>query len=146
MPAPIISPTDSSTIVNLDSGPPPSTKKPKKSSLYSSAGAGLMSREQAGLGAEGGDQTTQAMQYMGMVVRGIKGLSTILPGVTPITSDLLGRLQMILPQLLQDLQNGGPGMVNGAGIPPQQPVPGPPAPMGPPGMGGGPPMPPPPVQ
>ncbi len=135
-----------SNAAELD-GPPPPTKSPRKAaptSLLESAGKSMMG--QSGLGPEGGSQEMLAMRGLSMVTQGIQILSTQFPGIVPVTSDLLGRLQMIVPTLVNDLQNGGmmAGMVPMGGIPPQQPGMGPaPMPMGaPPGMMG---MPPPPM-
>lgn len=134
--------------VDIDDGPPAPKSKPKKASpnLYSQSGASLMDQGQAGLGAEGGSQPIIAMKALADITNGIKTLSTVLPGIIPVTSDLMGRLQMIVPQALSEL-GMGPGLVPMNGLPPQQPAPMPPppmgaGPMGPPPPGGMPPGPP----
>ncbi len=130
-----------STSIKLDDGPPPPDKKPKKASLYSQAGKSLMSQGTQGLGPEGGSPQIMAQKFLQGIVSNTQALSSILPGIIPVTGDLLGRLQTIVPQLLNDINAGGNGFVPAAGMPPQQPnVGAPPIPVPP--MGGGPTTPP----
>jgi hypothetical protein len=129
----------------IDDGPPPSATKPRKvdaaGSLFAQSGRGLMDANSAGLGPEGSDPQILGMQSMGRLMMEIKTLSALFPGITPILSDLVGRLQMVVPQLAQDVSNGGMGLVPLGGMPLPQPMGGG-APMGgPPGMGGMPPSP-----
>ncbi len=121
---PIKSPIEPSSI-NLDEGPPPATKKPKKS-LFSQAGSAIQEESTLGLGPEGGSAPIMAQKALQGILSNVQVLSTVLPGIVPVLSDLTGRLQMIVPQLMQDLQAGGMGMVPSMGMPQQQP-----------GMGGG---------
>ena len=133
----------------IDDGPPASTSKPKpvtpKGSLFQQATGSLSNQNAAGLGAEGGDPQIVANQALSQVLTGIRTLSVVLPGIVPILSDLTGRLQMIVPQMMADMTNGGTGLVPSMGMPLPQPsmggaqpgmMPGapPPPPMG---MGGG---------
>lgn len=136
------SPTDPKSI-NLDEGPPPATKKPKKS-LFSQAGSDLQTESQQGLGPEGGSAPIMAQKALQGILSNVQVLSTVLPGIVPVLSDLTGRLQMIVPQLMADLQAGGMGLVPQGGMPPQGPMA--PAQMGPPPQMGGPSMPPQPGQ
>lgn len=127
----------------IDDGPPASTSKPKpvqpKGSLFQQATGGLATQNAAGLGPEGGDPQIVANQALSQVLTGIRTLSVVLPGIVPILSDLTGRLQMIVPQMMADMTNGGTGLVPSMGMPLPQPG------MGggqPPGMPGAPPPPP----
>lgn len=124
---------------SVDDGPPASINRPKpaepKGSLFQQATSNLMDQNMAGLGPEGGSAQVIANQALGQILTGIKTLSTVLPGVVPVLSDLTGRLTMIVPQMMNDLTNGGMGLVPSMGMPLPQP-----SPMGPPGMP--PPMPP----
>lgn len=140
--------------VDLNAGPPASSRKPKKStqSLFNQSSSDLQSQQMAGFGQEGGSSEIMALQFMAMLQKGVQGLSAMYPGLTPLLSDVMGRLQMAIPTLIQDTQNGGMGFVPMAGMPPQLPM-GPPGmppagPAGPPPMGGpqGAPMGPPPIQ
>jgi len=146
----------------IDDGPPPSEDKPQpatpKGSLFQQASGGLMDQNANGLGAEGGSVQVLANQALAQVMTGIKTLSTVLPGLVPVLSDLTGRLTMLVPQMMNDFTNGGTGLVPPMGMPLPAPGPqGPPGMMPPPGMpmgtggpmppqgpGAGPPMPPPP--
>lgn len=139
----------------IDDGPPASSTKPTKAqpkgSLFQQSTGSLADQNMAGLGPEGGSPQVIANQALAQVLTGVRTLSTVLPGIVPILSDLTGRLQMIVPQMVADLTNGGTGLVPSMGMPlPQPPQPGmgmggpmapPPAgggqmgpPMGPPGM------------
>jgi hypothetical protein len=118
---------------DFDMAPPPAAKKPKKASLYSQAGSALQQESMAGLGAEGASQPIMAQKALQGVMSNLQVLSTILPGIMPLTSDLMGRIQMAVPSLLSDVQSGGMGMVPVGGIPAPQPgggMPPPPMPMG----------------
>lgn len=132
----------------IDDGPPPSSTKPKtaspKGSLFQQDSAGLMDQNGAGLGSEGGSQQVLANQALSQILSGVKVLSTVLPGIVPVLSDLTGRLMMMVPQMMNDMTNGGSGLVPSMGMPPPQPPPGGPPgmPPGQPGMGMQPGMPP----
>lgn len=152
----------------IDDGPPASTTKSKpatpKGSLFQQSSSTLSNQNAAGLGPEGGDPQIVANQALAQVLTGIRTLSVVLPGIVPILSDLTGRLQMIVPQMMADMTNGGSGLVPSMGMPLPQPgqppmggTPGGPpgmAPppggmppgMPPPGQPGMPPQPPPPMQ
>lgn len=127
-------------------GPPPASPKPKSaadSSLFSQVGQNAQQAGQAGMGQEGGSPQIMSMQGMALVTRGVQILNVANPdnpGLLAVLSDLMGRLQMIVPQLIgQGAQGGGQGLF------PQQPgMGGPPQPGMPPGggMGGGMPAPP----
>jgi len=128
----------------IDDGPPASTTKPKpatpKGSLFQQGSSTLSNQNAAGLGPEGGDPQIVANQALSQVLTGIRTLSVVLPGIVPILSDLTGRLQMIVPQMMADMTNGGSGLVPSMGMPPPQPSqPGMGAPPGGAAMGGGPP-------
>lgn len=125
---------------SIDDGPPASTNRPKpsepKGSLFQQATTSLMDQNMAGLGADGGSSQVIANQALGQILTGVKTLSTVLPGLVPILSDLTGRLTMIVPQMMNDMTNGGTGLVPPMGMPMPQPSPmG--GPMGPPPMMGG---------
>lgn len=115
----------------IDDGPPASTSKPKpaepKGSLFQQASNTISNQNAAGLGPEGGDPQVVANQALSQVLTGIRTLSVVLPGIVPILSDLTGRLQMIVPQMMADMTNGGSGLVPSMGMQPPQPG----------GMGGG---------
>lgn len=133
----------------IDDGPPPSGDKAKKvqpkGSLFAQSVNGLNDQNSLGLGPEGSDPSILGMQSMGRLMNEVKTLSAMFPGIVPVLSDLVGRLQIMVPQLAQDLSNGGTGLVPMGGMPLPQPG-GPgmgagmPPPMPPPGMGGPPPM------
>lgn len=114
----------------IDEGPPAATSKPKpaapKGSLFQQASNTISTQNAAGLGAEGGNPQVVANQALSQVLTGIRTLSVVLPGLVPILSDLTGRLQMIVPQMMADMTNGGSGLVPSMGMQPPQP-----------GMGGG---------
>lgn len=123
----------------IDDGPPTSTQKPKKvdpnASLFVQGSRNMLSQNSLGLGPEGGDPQILINQSFGRLMTEIKTLSALAPGIVPLLSDIVGRLQMALPQIAQDLGNGGMGLIPMGGMPLPQPSP---APM--PGMGGGGPM------
>lgn len=136
----------------IDDGPPPSSEKPKtagpKGSLFQQDSKGQMDQNSMGLGSEGGSTQIVANQALAQILTGIRTLSTVLPGLVPVLSDLTGRLSMIVPQMVNDLTNGGSGLVPPMGMPLPTPTP-----QGPPGMPPGQPpagmppgMPPPPPQ
>lgn len=150
----------------VDDGPPASPDSPKKAepkgSLFQQSTTDLSNQNSMGLGAEGGAPQVIANQALGQILTGIKTLSTVLPGLVPVLADLTSRLTMIVPQMMNDMTNGGSGLVPSMGMPPPQPSmgmgggmggpPGMPPGMAPPGGGmmppgmpgmGGPPMPPP---
>lgn len=141
----------------VDDGPPPSQNKPKsqpKGSLFQQNSRDITTQNSMGLGAEGGSPQVLANQALAQVLSGVKILSTVLPGLVPVLSDLTGRLTMLVPQMMNDFTNGGSGLVPVMGMPlpqPSGPAPGmppggmPPGPLGAPPMGpqGAPPMPPP---
>lgn len=131
----------------IDDGPPTSTTKPKKvepkGSLFVQSTGGMQDQNSQGLGPEGGDPQILINQALGRLLIEVKTLSALAPGVVPILSDLVGRLQMVLPQVAQDIGNGGMGLIPMGGMPLPQPgmagpagmpPPGMPPPMGPPGM------------
>lgn len=131
----------------VDDGPPPSSEKPKpatpKGSLFQQASQTVSDQNGVGLGADGGNPQVIAQQALSQVLTGIRTLSTVLPGLVPVLSDLTGRLMMLVPQMMSDMTNGGMGLVPSMGMPLPQPGPGA---MGQPPMGpgmGGPPMAPP---
>jgi hypothetical protein len=123
----------------IDDGPPPSTEKFKAvqatptKSLFQQSTSDLATKNEAGLGPEGGSPQAIANQALSQVLTGIRTLSVVLPGLVPVLSDLTGRLQMIVPQMMSDLTNGGMGLVPSMGMPLPQPGQ---APMGGPGMAG----------
>src|SRR3954471_10080505 len=123
----------------IDDGPPASVTKPQpatpKGSLFQQASGSLSNQNAAGLGAEGGNPQVVANQALSQVLTGIRTLSVVLPGIVPILSDLTGRLQMIVPQMMADMTNGGTGLVPSMGMPLPQPAPGVPGGGGGPGMG-----------
>lgn len=130
-----------------DGGPPTSSTKPKpatpKGSLFQQSTNNLSDQNMAGLGPEGGSPQVIGNQALAQILTGVRTLSTVLPGIVPILSDLTGRLQMIVPQMMADMTNGGMGLVPSMGMPQPQPGVGGPGPgMMPPG-GGAPGMPPP---
>jgi len=120
---------------SIDDGPPGSTEKAKpatpKGSLFQQASRNISDENGMGLGADGGAPQVIANQALAQILTGIKTLSTVLPGLVPVLSDLTGRLSMIVPQMMNDLTNGGNGLVPAMGMPLPQPTP---QPMGPPGM------------
>lgn len=131
----------------IDDGPPPSSDKPKpatpKGSLFQQSSGDVMDQNASGLGSEGGSPQVVANQALSQILTGVKTLSVVLPGIVPILSDLTGRLTMIVPQMMNDMTNGGQGLVPSMGMPNPQPgMPGQPPPPGAPGMPPG--MPPPP--
>jgi hypothetical protein len=136
-----LSGTISGQDVDLNSDPPKQSKpfKASKPSLFQQAGSRLQSDSQSGFGQEGGSPEIMALQFMAMIQKGIQGLSAMYPGLTPLTSDVMGRLQMAVPALIQDSSNGGMGMIPIPGQPAQQP-PANPMMSAPPPMGGGSPM------
>lgn len=109
----------------IDDGPPASMSRPKpstpKGSLFQQATGSLANQNAAGLGPEGGDPQIVANQALSQVMTGIRTLSVVLPGIVPILSDLTGRLQMIVPQMMADMTNGGTGLVPSMGMPLPQP-------------------------
>lgn len=120
---------------SVDDGPPPSTEKPKpdkpKGSLFQQSSRTVLDQNAAGLGPEGGDPQVIANQALAQLLTAVKTLSTVLPGIVPVLSDLTGRLTMLVPQMMNDLTNGGQGLVPSMGMPlPQPGMPG----MAPPGM------------
>lgn len=121
---------------NIDDGPPASSDKPKqaspKGSLFQQSSRTVSDQNGAGLGAEGGSPQVIANQALAQILTGVKTLSTVLPGLVPVLADLTGRLTMIVPQMMNDMTNGGMGLVPQMGMPAPQP-----------GMGGGGMMPPP---
>lgn len=148
---------------SIDDGPPAPTTSPKpatpKGSLFQQSTTSLGDQNAMGLGADGGTPQVIANQALAQILTGVKTLSTVLPGLVPVLSDLTGRLTMIVPQMMNDLTNGGTGLVPPMGMPTPQPGPmaggmgAPPGMPPPPGGGmmpppqgspmGGPPMPPP---
>ena len=132
---------------SIDDGPPGSIDRPKPASaksgsLFQQSTSNLMDQNMSGLGADGGAPQVIANQALAQILTGVKTLSTILPGLVPVLADLTGRLTMIVPQMMNDMTNGGQGLVPQMGMAP--PMPGMP-PMGggmvPPGAGmGAPPM------
>lgn len=128
---------------NIDDGPPASKDKPKpaqpKGSLFQQSSRSVSDQNGMGLGPEGGDPQVIANQALSQVLSGVKILSTVLPGLVPVLSDLTGRLTMLVPQMMNDLTNGGMGLVPSMGMQPPQPG----APPGMPPGGGAPPMAPP---
>lgn len=128
----------------VDDGPPPSSTKPKKveGSLFSQSTNSIGAANSAGLGPEGGSPQVLASQYLASILTGIKGLSSLFPGIVPLLSDLTGRLVTAVPQLANDFaQSGGMGggLVPVGGMPTPQPPPMP-SPMAPPGGAMPPPM------
>lgn len=131
----------------VDDGPPASSTKAKpatpKGSLFQQSSRGLADQNSLGLGAEGSDPQIIANKALAGILSNVKILSTVLPGIVPVLSDLTGRLLMIVPQMMNDVTNGGTGLVPSMGMPLPQPTPGAPpagAPMGAPPpspMGGG---------
>lgn len=126
-------------------GPPKPASKPKPastSSLFNSAGKAAVTQGQAGLGPEGSSPQLIGMQGWALTSRGLQMMALAFPGIVPVLSDLLGRLQQIIPQIVSDTTNQGSGMFPPGGMPPQQP----PMPSAPGPMAGapvsGPPMPP----
>lgn len=132
-----------SSDVDLNSGPPSPSKSPRKSSpsLLQQAGSRLQQESQSGFGQEGGSSEMMALQGLSMVQKGMQILSAMYPGLTPLVSDVMGRLQMAVPTLVASTQQGGGGLVPMSGMPPQDPsmMGGGPSPMMAP-PGGAPPM------
>jgi hypothetical protein len=142
------------------SGPPPASPKPRSasdSSLFSSAGKAAMEAGQSGLGAEGSDPALIGVQGLALAQRGIQMMNLAFadnPGLVAVLSDLTGRLQSMIPQLVAGSANQGMGLMSqmaqmmpmpvpnqmGGGMPPgMPPAPGgmPMGPAGPPqGMPG----------
>jgi hypothetical protein len=133
----------STSDVDLNSGPPAPAIPHRKSnnSLFNQAGNRLQNEAMNGFGPEGGSTEMMALQGMSLVQKGVQMLSAMYPGLTPLVSDLVGRLQMAVPALVTS--TGSSGMVPMAGMPPQNPMAGPTVPpppgggqMPPPGPGG----------
>src|SRR5438132_1145501 len=87
-------------------GPPPASPKPRSaadSSLFSSVGQSAQQAGQSGLGAEGGSPQIMTMQGLALVQRGVQILNLANPdnpGLVAVLTDLMGRLQAIVPQLV----------------------------------------------
>lgn len=123
------------------SGPPkakPSPRSAADSSLFSSVGKTATQSGQSGLGPEGSSPQLMTMQGFAMVQRGVQMMNLANPenpGLVAVLTDLMGRLQVILPQLTG--QNPAAG---GMGLFPNQMGMGQPGGMPGGGMGGPPPM------
>jgi hypothetical protein len=109
---------------NLDNPPPlpDSTKK------MASPKGNLLS-----LGQQGGSPQAQALSALALIEQGSKMLSALLPGLAPLTGDLVGRLRQAVPQSLSSMAQGA-GAPPSAGTPTATPM-APPMPGPPPGAG-----------
>lgn len=133
-------------------GPPPQSPKPKSQSpyagsLFGQAGAAQTGEQSAGLGSEGSDPSLIGTQGYALIQRGIQMLNLAFPndpGLAAVLTDVMGRLQIIIPQLVAG-QNQPTGMgLFPPGAQPGMAAPGmPPPPGGAPAPPGGGPMPPP---
>src|SRR5690242_1238164 len=86
----------------IDDGPPAPKDKPKaatpKGSLFQQSSSSVANQNSMGLGPEGGDPQVIGNQALAQILSGVKILSTVLPGLVPVLSDLTGRLTMLVPQ------------------------------------------------
>lgn len=99
-------------------GPPPASPRPRSasdSSLYSTAGKAGMDAGQSGLGAEGSDPAMIGLQGLALIQRGAQMLNLAFPenpGLPAVLADVLGRLQMMIPQLVAQSSNQGMGLLS----------------------------------
>jgi hypothetical protein len=97
-------------------GPPPGPRpRPARSggSLYSTAGQAAMEAGQAGLGGEGGDPSLIGLQGLSLIQRGVQMVNLAFPdnpGLVAVLGDVIGRLQGIVPQLVNAAANQSQGM------------------------------------
>lgn len=99
-------------------GPPPASPGPRQasadSSLYSSVGKSAMSAGASGLGAEGSEPSLIGMQGLALIQRGVQMVNLAFPenpGLVAVLGDVIGRLQMIVPQLVASSANQGMGLL-----------------------------------
>ena len=125
-------------------GPPPQSPKPKSQSpfagsLFGQAGAAQTGEQSSGLGSEGSDPGIIGTQGYALIQRGIQMLNLAFPndpGLAAVLTDVMGRLQLIIPQLVAGQNQpagGGMGLFPPGG---QPPPPGGAPPSAPPMAGG----------
>lgn len=132
----------------LSVGPPPAPLKsdPAEDNSLAMLGESPMDPNNGAVMPSEGGPMGLALGSLGMVIQGLQGLSTVIPGFVPAEITLWTQQAMqLLPQLLQQMQSslasGMPGMGMGMsqtgalGGPPPMAGMQPPAPSGPPGMG-----------
>lgn len=139
-------PTLASPSSQLSAGPPPAPLRSDPDEDNSLAMLGTSPMDEMGgavMPSEGGPMGL-ALGSLGMVIQGLQGLSTVVPGFVPAEVTMWTQQAMqMLPQLLQQMQSslssGVPGMAMGmsqtgalGGMPP--PAAAQPQPSGPPQM------------
>lgn len=112
-------------------GPPAASPKPRSaadSSLYSTVGQAGTTDGMAGLGSEGNSPALIGMQGLALVQRGLQMLNLAFPenpGLVAVLSDITGRLQTLVPQLVAQSANSMGGGMMGMAMQQQQPGMGP---------------------